>query len=61
MKYALPEGYKTTAVITYNIDNLENLIRLRTEGKVFDEFKQTAFVMQKILDDLRKRQKGGKK
>jgi thymidylate synthase (FAD) len=61
VKYALPEGYKTTAVITYNIDNLENLIRLRTEGKVFDEFKQTAFVMQKILDDLRKRQKGGKK
>lgn len=52
IKYILPEGYKTKAVLTYNIKNLNNLINLRTESntKVLWEFYELANLLKKTVN-----------
>jgi len=54
IKYMLPEGYKTKAVLTYNVKNLDNLIKLRTESstKVLWEFYELAELIRKIKKEV---------
>jgi thymidylate synthase (FAD) len=54
IKYMLPEGYKTKAVLTYNVKNLKNLIKLRTESntKVLWEFYELAELIRKITEKI---------
>jgi thymidylate synthase (FAD) len=54
VKYILPESYKTKGFFTYNINNLNNLINLRTVSntKVLWEFYELANLLKEIQKEI---------
>lgn len=50
-KYAMPESYKTSMVLTVNARSLQNLLSLRTSKATLWEFRELAHLMYKQIPD----------